>query len=814
MDLDTYIESKYNENQKGCLKAALGTLDGLSETDLKNFVSDVEEEVNKKVPLGDAIKKSAEKLDTDLKNRLYALNYQYTELFAPETGLANIIKNKKANILDVLSKSTLKLRGRNVENMQNAISTKLREDTLGSLSLEAQKGLMLAEHERDIADYLDTGKSNNPIAQEIGDAINRLRYNTKKELLESTAMGPNDFNENRKLPISYDPVKLQKIPGIKQIWSRFRSGQKIMWSGDKEAKEKFIENMIKRNDLDATFGKNAKNMDKVREVFSDSYDKILREGKIATQGTNTVVDIPDLIKKKKMYFNFNSWNSYLDHIQEYGSGSGTFYEQMMSEINTTGRRAGLARTLGRDYNWGFNQLRKINLIANEKEGWWRNPENVFKNLTGQANIPYRPYVAQMQANLMSYLGMNKLAGLAITSLNDSNMGLFALTEITRTNEFQNLATKLAAVGKVYKSQLLKSELDPDLKRMLKNCHHSLQYEMGAAGRFIDAQNLGGITRKIQHSFYTIAGVSGKDAGTRSGAMYLASKALDDERETSFENLRPSLQKRLSSYDISPAEWDLMRKHTPKGLIGADSVFSLPKDKLIDAAKKSGKELIHFENDLHAKLFGYLNTFADETVLTPGALENAMINFGTQPGSVQGMMFRAFGQFKGFFYSYINRMLINGFQGADSTSAKFRWALSNFIYALPLTMIGNAFYDITQGNDPKLNPEEWDITDWYNNMLPGIGLFGRVLDPKQQNTNQLLMLLQSPSTTAAWDVAALGVSGINLGASALGVAGSPSIPTAEKHVRSKAAKLAYDFTPINSIPYLAPWWRQNAISTKN
>jgi hypothetical protein len=815
MDVELYSGSQYNKSQSGCLDEALSALQGLGRDDLKDFISKVSAEAEEKgISMEAAVKNQEGQLSIDLQNKLYRINKQYDLLFNPENGEFNQIAKGKIRLRDLLTKNTLKRRGTNLETTQQSISVKLRQKFFGQQSVGAQEAFMTGEGDKAIAEYLDSG--NVPKGQEHivenGKAIKDLVLNAKTELVDSTAMGTGDLNKYRQLQGSYDPIKLKKMPAIKDVLGLFRNGFKIPRVSGAEARQSFIDKMHGRSNLKAMFGKEWNDKSVTGEAFGEMYDNILQSEKTIKSAVSSVSDKPELAKKSRLFVVWKDWGSYVDHIQEYGNGQGTLYEQVMSEINSVGRKAGMARVLGADPNWGFNELLKADLHKNQKVPFFRNPVHIFNNLNGSANIPFRPYVAQMQANVMAYLGAVKQIPLSIISLNDTNFGLSALSEITKTNEFQNFATKIKAIGSIYKSQLTKGALDPGLKRMMDNSYHSLQFEMGAHMRFIEAQNMGGITRKLTHKLYTANGMAGKDAANRSSAMYLASKALVDNKGVKFDNLIDPVKKRLTSFNMNSDEWDTVRKSIAKDpstnleLLGADTINEIPDEDIKTLATKLGKSTGDTRSDLHTKVYGWLNSVADETILTPGAEEHAQLFFGTSPGSAAGMAFRAFGQFKGFLASYVNRTLINGVQ--DPAASKIRWGLSNFLYTLPLTMAGNAFYNVSHGTPLNLDPTKWNFDDWTEALLPGIAMFNKVLDPQNQNPSLALSLLQSPTTNALGDMLSLGATSVN--------ALRPSTGRAEtrlRRVRGKAAKVAYDATPINSIPYLSDWWKKNAISTR-
>ena len=818
MDIDLYSQMQFNKAQSNCVSEALSALPGLSEEEIKNFINDVFSEAHEKeIPVAKAVENQVGGLKSTLANTLYRLNKIYELLFSP-TGWFNLIKEGKLKINDVLSKNSTKNPSGNIEVKQEHMVVKLRQLLLGRLSTKAQDMFMSGEHDKAIGEYLTNGRvpKDQTEIRDIGDSVKNSVEQNRFELVDSTAMDVKGLNKYRQWGASYDPMKVSLEPKFKSIINLFKRGDSISRGESGEAKKTFIAKMMDRSNLKVMFGKDWKNAAVVKDSFGEMYDNIIRGGKIIKTERTNIKNEPDVAKRQRMFVVWKDWGSYVDHIQDYGVGRGTLFEQAMSEIHKVGRSSGLARVLGPDATWAFDQLRDASIKATGREKFWANPVNIFANLTGAANVPQSPALARMSSEYMAYTGMVKQPLLTLLSLNDTNFGLQTITDITRTSYWQNFATKLRTIGEVYKSQLTQGEPSPDTTRMLNNMYHSLRFEQGAHSRFIDANNLGDITRKISATFYKVIGMSGKDVGNRASAMSLVSKALADEKGSSLADLEtknPGMHKRLQAYNISSDEWDLLRSNITKEpfskqeLVGIETIQDIPDEQFKVLATKLGKSQTEVKDALSTKVFAWLNTAADETVLTPGAMEHAMVNFGVQPGTPLGTLLRAFGHFKGFLLSYANRILINGFKN-DPSKMKWHWAISNFVYTLPITLASNAMYNAAHGRPLKLDPLEWDLDDWGENLLPGIAMFSKVLSPRDEDSSLILHLLQSPSLSATSDLLSTIFSGINLA--------RPSTGDAHKRLerfKSKSGKVVYDFTPINSIPYLSPWWKHNMISTK-
>lgn len=808
MDPNLKSQAYFNKAQNNCVETALNFLKGFSEEEIHGFIDDVFRKAGDEgISLESALEQSKGEFAKNLQNKMYRQTYQYTKLFDPKTGWYNRILKKELTANDILSKDTMVNRGQNVETTQEGISTDLRQKIVGRLSKPAQQLAFSAKWDRAIAEYLTNGKipKDAPLeVKEVGDAILRLtKTEAPFELVTSTAMGLDDLNKNRFMRASYDPGKVRGTPTILKALTQFRNGRRIEMRPNEEARADFVKKMVSRSDLEGMFPAVANKEEAAQEAFSTMYDRIIQGGTINEGNILNIKDEPQIAKQREMFVQWKSWDHYLDHLQEFGNGSGSLWESMLSEMQSVGKRAGMARVLGADPTWAFKQLREAELTAKGNVPFIKDPTNVFMQLQGGVNIPYRPYIAQMAANFRVYTGMVRQVMLAPFSLNDTNFGLPSLNQITSTPYWQDFASKMKAIYSVYKSQISRSDFAPEIKKMSDNMHHSILYEHGAHARFIDANDMGAITRKISSWFYRVVGMSGKDEGNRAGAMLLASKAITDRKELPLSELPEGMQKRLQSFNFSPGEWDALREHAGD-TVGLETVRDMPAETINRLAKVLNTSATEARQNLATKLYGWMNSAADETILTPGAMERAMMYRGTQAGTVYGEAARSFWQFKGFMMSYINRILINGFT-EDSSKMKFRWAMSNFLYTLPVTLAGNWFYNLSKGEEPKWDPKDWDLDDWMNNLVPAIGMFSSTLNPKQQNANMALQLLQSPSIKVLGDLMAGAGSAINIARPSTG-----DFDERTGRFGRKLGTLAYDATPLNSIPYLSSWWKQHAM----
>lgn len=839
--MDTKAQSGFNRTQQGCIDKALAELKGLSESDIKNFTDKaVAYQKENGGSLEDAVNHLTKELGEAFKTKARLIEDQYNKLYSPSFGWYNKIVGKKLKLNDILTNDTLKSRGLNVEDAQKSQQVAFRRQLFGNLSKEAQNTLLASSKSDEIWRALDGIQSKDPIVNEIASAFKSIKDSVDANLIDSGALPFEDHRNDYKFGIKYDPMKLTQRPTImtqgKAMLQKIAKGEKIEYKPYDQTREEFIDTMIKEADTVKMFGADYADEDVAREAFGNMFDSINRGASVNKDlGQNIRVEA-DLQKRQTQFFVPKNWQSYGRILAKYGKAKSPL-EQVMNHLNSSGAQIGMSRILGADPYRAFNILLDAEHKTYGKESKVLRPQNVFAELTGYTSTPVSPQLAQMAANFRAITGMARQVPLTIASLNDTNMGLQAITDITRSGYCQNFLTKTKFIADAYAHATGKER--ETLQRTMMNLSHSLKAELGAMARFTDSMNTGDITRKMASWFYNIIGMTQKDEGNIVGASYLIGKEFGDFRGSSFNDLPAVLQNRLKAFDVSEPEWETLRHYIDKndfeeklmypdvvdgisdtdmdGLaheiakqrLAATDTTGMDDDQIEKLQSSFNPGSLQARAELTTKLYAMLENAANETVLYPGVTQRAIMNQGIKSGTPVGELLRSIFQFKGFMLSYINRILINGYK-QDTSKMKWNWAMTNFVYTLPLTYMSNVLYNAATGRDLNADPLNWNADDWVNNLIPGVGMLTKSLNPKTQNNSFLYStLLQSPSLSDLSDLMALGGSAVNLARPSTGDIGQRA-----DRLKGKASQVVSDFTPINSMPLAGKWWRDNMISTRS
>lgn len=196
------------------------------------------------------------------------------------------------------------------------------------------------------------------------------------------------------------------------------------------------------------------------------------------------------------------------------------------------------------------------------------------------------------------------------------------------------------------------------------------------------------------------------------------------RESAWANLPAEAQRLLTQYGIGRDGWNVLRKGAArKGEDGteflvAEAIRALPDE----AFGLEGRAAADARTNLARQYAALITDRADFAVPTPGARERAMMNFGTERGTVLGDALRFVMQFKAFPLAMGSKVL--GREWAASGARNWYGASAMQRYGeliLQLTAMGYlsmAAKDFVRGKEP---PDPTNINTFYRAMTQGGGL---------------------------------------------------------------------------------------------
>lgn len=359
-----------------------------------------------------------------------------------------------------------------------------------------------------------------------------------------------------------------------------------------------------------------------------------------------------------------SWHEY---NQQYGTGS--LREAVFGGLNSAARTTGMMRVLGTNPQNMFESLAKSvsddlkstatpAAQADFAEKVRKLKKNTLTQVDGSLNIPGSVGWANASANVRGWLRMSQLGGAVISSFNDvpisatemryqgqNFMGALLGAMKGRFSRYGSAEEKeiLSSIG-VY-SDTMTQEI---IRRMSGD--DSLSGKMGRAQQLFFKYNL--------MNFWT-------ESGRNSNAMMITNW-LAKNAELPYASLSDDLRRVLDIHGIGDAEWNIYR-----GMDMADSegrkfmttsgIRSVPDDVIAKYVEGKGikvtdRSIADARDSLEGQLRGYILDRLNIAMSEPGDRTQALMKFGTVPGTVAGEAVRFAGQYKSFTASFLQNVL--------------------------------------------------------------------------------------------------------------------------------------------------------------
>ena len=229
----------------------------------------------------------------------------------------------------------------------------------------------------------------------------------------------------------------------------------------------------------------------------------------------------------------------------------------------------------------------------------------------------------------------------------------------------------------------------------------------------------GMVAKAHQVYFRINGMNWWNSAQKVGLAKMLSADLARKSNLSFDELDIATANSLRRYSISPAEWDIMRQSRGKALDGreymtASGIADLPDSVLAKAAlekanasrKKPLKQVTQaaidkYRDEITLKFSTYLTDSADTAIPTPKGRERAIMNQGTQRGTVLGEAIRAIMQLKGFPITYVSKGMRSQYYAKKEMGESGAMGIAQMMVGT--TMMGYlsiTVKDILKGKEPQ------------------------------------------------------------------------------------------------------------------
>lgn len=336
----------------------------------------------------------------------------------------------------------------------------------------------------------------------------------------------------------------------------------------------------------------------------------------------------------------------------------------------------------------------------------------FNVIDGSAFIPVSPTVARIGNSIRVLQSVSKLGGAAISSLTDITIKANALRN--------NGVGFLEGYGNGVKG-LLTGKGPKERRELLTTLGAGVDSFLGnVASRHMGADDIGGRMSKLQSQFMRLNLLNYVTNGQQTAMLDMLATSLADKSKLPFAKLPKALQKTMSHYGISEAEWKVYKKAAMKmddgrEYLTPDAVDALD-DAVIDAyggGDLTKGQIKDLKTDLSSRLQSYYTDNVDVGVIKPSARIQAIQTLGFPPGSPQGEAMRFLMQFKSFPIALAirpwGRALMS--QGKADVPAIINLA----VMTTALGYVSLTIKDLTKGIEPR-DPN--DPRTWRAAMIQG------------------------------------------------------------------------------------------------
>lgn len=437
---------------------------------------------------------------------------------------------------------------------------------------------------------------------------------------------------------------------------------------------------------------------------------------------------------------FKSGDDFFEYNLKFGNGD--LREGVVHGLEHMARNTALMRGLGTNPVAMFDRLRHKAVMEAQAKGDVKAIEdlnagyltNLLKEIDGTTRIPGNVSIARVNAGIRMIQNMARLGGAVVSSVTD-------IPNQAAELRFQGKGVMSAYAGAF--SNIFRGRGSAEQKTIARLMGVGFDGVTGdLMSRFGANDHLPGTMSKLQQKFFKFNLMTWWNDSHRTGMGLMMSTMLADNASKNFSDLGPRLTNIFDNYGIGEAEWNLYRQHGLKQASnGVTYMVSEGLEALDDATiktylkgkgnnKPTARQIETARNDLVSMLDTFYIDRADSGIPMPGAAEKAIMNQGTQAGTVVGEAFRHFMQFKSFPITALRRGVGRELHGGVNGRADIM-GLAQLIVGTTVFGYGAMYMkDLLKGRTPRTftGDLEKDSKLFFAAMSQGggLGIYGDFL----------------------------------------------------------------------------------------
>ena len=527
----------------------------------------------------------------------------------------------EALMIDFMSGLTADLKRANVEVQFNNMTGDLARETsrvLANLNLKDPKPISELKVSSD--------------AVKLGEIM--FKYQRAAYQRENQAGAFIRLKEGRVVGASHDPAKMVKVGRDEWVafidkelnWNKTAGGEFAL-PKELEADKVFIEQLtVKR-----------------REFLERSYDAIItgkRGSRERTEIEKSFKGPGNLAKRESAsaLFTFRNSDAWYDYDQKFGRASlrESFFQDIQTSLRSTAIMDKLStnpeamykRILDRAEQEFKGDPKKLARLRRGARTW----HAMYEEVTGNVNLGSHTTLAQVGYITRSLQTMAKLGGTVIAALAD-----IAFVSANRNYQGRSI---LDSWGDALQAPFKGMGRGP-MREFADRLGVGFEGQLGDFyARFSVNEDVPGRMAKLMNLYFKLNLLQPWTESSKRGVTLMISNDLGREAAKSFDEVGEDLQRILRVYGIDSAKWDKARTSVETGPDGR--VYLMPGN-IEDLS-------------LRENFFQLLVTEADNSVITPGARERAILRQGYRPDEPAGQAIRFFTQFKAFGVTAISKPL--------------------------------------------------------------------------------------------------------------------------------------------------------------
>jgi hypothetical protein len=433
---------------------------------------------------------------------------------------------------------------------------------------------------------------------------------------------------------------------------------------------------------------------------------------------------------------FASGKMAFDYSKKYNRQS--FSEAILSQITNDAQSIGLMEEFGTNPRAMFDRV--LNDIQNQNKDRptildtikTARLNNQFKELDGTARARgagkptfFNTDFAGISAAWRMLQNMALLGMSTISSFSDIATKATFINSRTDRGIFGSYARAFGDIFSALKTTKEKQELAYLLNVGIENFLGDVHARFGAN------DSGPGMMAKAHQIFFRANGMSWWNNAQKVGLARMMSADLANYSSRPFDEVPTRTRLNLERYGITADDWAILGQIEQKAVDGRNYLTPGAIDALDDSVveslvlaranatlkrprKKATPDMIaRYKDELTTKLATYLTDAADTAIPTPGAKERAIMNLGTERGTVLGEAIRAIMQLKGFPITYVTKGLTSQYYAKQQAGQSGAFGIAQMM--IGSTMMGYlsvSLKDILKGKEPLevfsedyyLNPE--------------------------------------------------------------------------------------------------------------